>query len=188
MSALQLFGVLLLIGINAFFAATEFSLVAVRVSRVRQLSEKGDPRAKIVEQLLGDIGRVVSGVQVGITIASLLLGYLGEVTLSRVLNPLVEDIRRPWGALVAHAVALVLAFGLLTFFQVVLGELVPKGLKPRPGRARALFLSRARFIGFCRRSARRSICWTASPKSSCSRWASSRRTATRSSAPPKNCK
>jgi putative hemolysin len=128
MSALQLFGVLLLIGINAFFAATEFSLVAVRVSRVRQLSEKGDPRAKIVEQLLGDIGRVVSGVQVGITIASLLLGYLGEVTLSRVLNPLVEDIRRPWGALVAHTVALVLAFGLLTFLQVVLGELVPKGL------------------------------------------------------------
>ena len=62
MSALQLFGVLLLVGINAFFAATEFSLVAVRVSRVRQLSEKGDPRAKIVELLLGDIGRVVSGV------------------------------------------------------------------------------------------------------------------------------
>jgi CBS domain containing-hemolysin-like protein len=142
MSALQLFGVLLLIGINAFFAATEFSLVAVRVSRVRQLSEKGDPRAKIVEQLLGDIGRVVSGVQVGITIASLLLGYLGEVTLSRVLNPLVEDIRRPWGALVAHAVALVLAFGLLTFFQVVLGELVPKGLSLARAERVALLVAR----------------------------------------------
>jgi len=142
MSALQLFGVLLLIGINAFFAATEFSLVAVRVSRVRQLSEKGDLRAKIVEQLLGDIGRVVSGVQVGITIASLLLGYLGEVTLSRVLNPLVEDIRRPWGALVAHTVALVLAFGLLTFFQVVLGELVPKGLSLARAERVALLVAR----------------------------------------------
>jgi putative hemolysin len=142
MSALQLFGVLLLIGINAFFAATEFSLVAVRVSRVRQLSEKGDPRAKIVEQLLGDIGRVVSGVQVGITIASLLLGYLGEVTLSRILNPLVEDIRRPWGALVAHTVALVLAFGLLTFFQVVLGELVPKGLSLARAERVALLVAR----------------------------------------------
>ena len=142
MSALQLFGVLLLIGINAFFAATEFSLVAVRVSRVRQLSEKGEPRAKIVEQLLGDIGRVVSGVQVGITIASLLLGYLGEVTLSRVLNPLVEDIRRPWGALVAHTVALVLAFGLLTFFQVVLGELVPKGLSLARAERVALLVAR----------------------------------------------
>ncbi len=142
MSALQLFGVLLLIGINAFFAATEFSLVAVRVSRVRQLSEKGDLRAKIVEQLLSDIGRVVSGVQVGITIASLLLGYLGEVTLSRVLNPLVEGIRRPWGALVAHTVALVLAFGLLTFFQVVLGELVPKSLSLARAERVALLVAR----------------------------------------------
>src|ERR1700690_2054352 len=142
MSALQLFGVLLLIGINAFFAATEFSLVAVRVSRVRQLSEKGDPRAKIVEYLLGDIGRVVSGVQVGITIASLLLGYLGEVTLSRVLNPLVEGIRQPWAALVAHTVALVVAFGFLTFLQVVLGELVPKGLSLARAERVALLVAR----------------------------------------------
>jgi putative hemolysin len=141
-SALQLFGVLLLVGINAFFAATEFSLVAVRVSRVRQLSEKGDPRAKIVELLLSDIGRVVSGVQVGITIASLLLGYLGEVTLSRALNPLIEDVRRPWGALVAHAVALVLAFGLLTILQVVLGELVPKSLSLARAERVALLVAR----------------------------------------------
>ena len=142
MSALQLFGVLLLVGVNAFFAATEFSLVAVRVSRVRQLSEKGDPRAKIVEYLLGDIGRVVSGVQVGITIASLLLGYLGEVTLSRVLNPLVEGIRQPWAALVAHTAALVVAFGFLTFLQVVLGELVPKGLSLARAERVALLVAR----------------------------------------------
>jgi CBS domain containing-hemolysin-like protein len=142
MSALQLFGVLLLVGVNAFFAATEFSLVAVRVSRVRQLSEKGDPRAKIVEQLLGDIGRVVSGVQVGITIASLLLGYLGEVTLSRALNPLVEGMQRPWGALVAHTVALVVAFGFLTFLQVVLGELVPKSLSLARAERVALLVAR----------------------------------------------
>jgi CBS domain containing-hemolysin-like protein len=142
MSALHLFGVLLLIGVNAFFAATEFSLVAVRVSRVRQLSEKGDARAKIVEYLLGDIGRVVSGVQVGITIASLLLGYLGEVTLSRVLNPLVEGIRQPWAALLAHTAALVLAFGFLTFLQVVLGELVPKSLSLARAERVALLVAR----------------------------------------------
>jgi len=142
MSALQLFGVLLLVGVNAFFAATEFSLVAVRVSRVRQLSEKGDPRAKIVEYLLDDIGRVVSGVQVGITIASLLLGYLGEVTLSRVLDPLVEGIRQPWAALVAHTAALVVAFGFLTFLQVVLGELVPKGLSLARAERVALLVAR----------------------------------------------
>ena len=90
MTAIQLFGVLLLVGVNAFFSATEFSLVAVRVSRVRQLVEKGDGRAKIVELLLGDLGRVVSGVQVGITLTSLSLGYLGEVTFARLLSPVAE--------------------------------------------------------------------------------------------------
>src|ERR1700729_1092325 len=109
---LQLFAVLCLVGMNGFFPATEFSLVAVRLSRIRQLADKGDPRAKIVESLLGDLGRVVSGVQVGITLASLSLGYLGEVTLSRILTPLVDAIPRPWAAVLAHSIALVLAFGL----------------------------------------------------------------------------
>src|ERR1700730_931834 len=128
MSALHLFGVFLLIGLNACFAATEFSFVTVRLSRVRQLVEQGDPRAKIVDQLLGDLGRVISGVQVGITLTSLSLGYLGEITLAGMLSPLVEEVRRPWAALIAHGVSLLVAFGLLTVLQVVLGELVPKGL------------------------------------------------------------
>src|ERR1700722_9850618 len=101
MSALHVFGIVFLIGMNAFFAAAEFSLVAVRVSRVRQLVEKGDPRAKIVELLVSDLSRVVSGVQVGITIASLSLGYLGEVTLAKVLSPLLLAIPSPWAALAA---------------------------------------------------------------------------------------
>ncbi|MGH9562099.1 MAG: CNNM domain-containing protein, partial [Terracidiphilus sp.] len=142
MSALQIFGVLFLVGVNAFFSATEFSLVAVRVSRVRQLIEQGDPRAKIVEQLLGDIGRVVSGVQVGITIASLLLGYVGEVTLSQLLDPLVQSIRQPWAALAAHTAALIIAFGFLTFLQVVLGELVPKSLSLARAERVALMVAR----------------------------------------------
>ena len=83
MIVLQLFVVLVLVGMNAFFAAAEFSLVAVRSSRVRQLVNAGDPRARIVEFLLADVGRVISGVQVGITIASLVLGYLGEALSPR---------------------------------------------------------------------------------------------------------
>jgi putative hemolysin len=142
MIALQLFAVVFLVGLNAFFAATEFSLVAVRLSRVRQLVQKGDPRAKIVEQLLGDLGRVVSGVQVGITLASLLLGYLGEVTLATVLTPLVRQIPRPWAAVTAHSVAFVLAFGLLTVLQVVLGELVPKSLSLARAERVALLVAR----------------------------------------------
>jgi magnesium and cobalt exporter, CNNM family len=142
MIALQLFAVLVLVGLNGFFSATEFSLVAVRLSRVRQLVEKGDPRAKVVEQLLGDLGRVVSGVQVGITLASLMLGYLGEVTLSTVLTPLVREIPQKWAVVTAHSVAFVLAFGLLTIVQVVLGELVPKSLSLARAERVALIVAR----------------------------------------------
>jgi putative hemolysin len=142
MVALHLFAVLALVGVNAFFAAAEFSLVAVRLSRVRQLVEKGDARAKVVEGLLGDLSRVVSGVQVGITLASLSLGYLGEITLSGILSPLVERIPRPWAAVIAHSAALVIAFGLLTVLQVVLGELVPKSLSLARAERVALIIAR----------------------------------------------
>jgi putative hemolysin len=142
MIAVRLFAVLLLVGMNAFFAAAEFSLIAIRLSRVRQLVEKGDPRAKIVEALLADLGRVVSGVQVGITIASLSLGYFGETTLSSIFAPLVAAIPRPWAALIAHSAALVLAFGLLTVLQVILGELVPKSLSLARAERVALLIAR----------------------------------------------
>ncbi|MGA6961477.1 MAG: hemolysin family protein [Candidatus Acidiferrales bacterium] len=142
MIALQLFAVLALVGINAFFSAAEFSLVAVRQSRVRQLVEKGDARAKIVESLLTDLSRVVSGVQVGITLATLSLGYLGEVTLAGILSPLVQEIPRPWAAVIAHGAALGIAFGLLTVLQVVLGELVPKSLSLARAERVALLIAR----------------------------------------------
>ncbi len=142
MSALHVFGIVFLIGMNAFFAAAEFSLVAVRLSRVRQLVEKGDPRAKIVEQLIGDLSRVVSGVQVGITIASLSLGYLGEITLAAIVRPFVEQVARPWAPIVAHSVALVVVFGLLTVLQVVFGELVPKSLSLARAERVALLIAR----------------------------------------------
>ena len=142
MSALHIFGVLILIGINGYFSAVEFSLVAIRQSRVRQLVKEGDPRAKVVESLLADMGRVVSGVQVGITLTSLSLGYLGEIALSRLLDPLVVMIPRPWAALTAHGVALVLAFGLLTTLQVTFGELVPKGVSLARAERVALLVAR----------------------------------------------
>ena len=142
MIALQLFAVFALVCINAFFSAAEFSLVAVRQSRVRQLVEKGDARARIVEHLLSDLSQVVSGVQVGITLASLSLGYLGEVTLAGILSPLLLAIPSPWAAIAAHTVALIIAFGLLTILQVVLGELVPKSLSLARAERVALLIAR----------------------------------------------
>jgi putative hemolysin len=128
MTTFHIFGVLFLIAVNAFFAAVEFSLVAVRFSRVRQLVEQGDPRAKVVEILLSDLSRVVSGVQVGITIANLALGYLGEITLASILGALFARLGHPWATMLTHATALVIVFGILTVLQVVFGELVPKSL------------------------------------------------------------
>src|ERR1700735_5473995 len=128
MTTFHIFGVLFLIAVNAFFAAVEFSLVAVRFSRVRQLVEQGDPRAKVVEILLRDLSRVVSGVQVGIAIATLALGYLGEITLASILGALFARLGHPWATMLTHATALVIVFGILTVLQVVFGELVPKSL------------------------------------------------------------
>lgn len=142
MTAIQILGIFLLIGANAFFAASEFSLVAVRLSRIRQLVQEGDPRAKLVESLLSDIGRVVSGVQVGMTIASLSLGYLGEVTLVSILQPFVNEMTPRWATIVEHSAAVVIVFGLLTILQVVFGELVPKALSLARAERVALLIAR----------------------------------------------
>src|SRR6202521_3195496 len=102
MNPIHVFGVLFLIGVNGFFAAAEFSLVAVRLSRVRQLVEAGDARAKIVLDLLAHPDRIVSGVQVGMTITSLGLGAVGELTLASLLRPLVASIPERHAVVVAH--------------------------------------------------------------------------------------
>jgi CBS domain containing-hemolysin-like protein len=122
----RLIGVLLLVVLNGFFAAVEFSLVAVRMSRVRQLVAKGNAQAKIVEQLLGDLHRVVSGVQVGITLASLALGALGEATLVILVQRIMPAEGSTRTLLLVHAAALTIAFAMLSALHVVFGELVPK--------------------------------------------------------------
>jgi len=128
MVAVRLIGVLALVALNGFFAATEFSLVAVRLSRVRQLVAKGNARARIVENLLGDLHRVVSGVQLGITLTSLSIGALGEATLAKVFQSIWAGDPEAHTVLIAHAMALACAFALLSALHVVMGELVPKTL------------------------------------------------------------
>ena len=126
MFAVRLIGVLALVALNGFFAAAEFSLVAVRLSRIRQLVAKGDIRARVVERLLADLHRVVSGVQVGITLTSLAIGALGEATLATALQQIWHGAIGTRTAFFAHAIALGCAFALLSAMHVVLGELVPK--------------------------------------------------------------
>jgi CBS domain containing-hemolysin-like protein len=140
--ALRLLGLFVLVAVNGFFAAVEFSLVAVRLSRVRQLMEGGDARAKIVLDLLRRLDRVVSGVQVGITLTSLGLGALGEATLAALLRPLFGGIPGRHTVILVHAVSLAVAFLLLTILHVVFGELVPKSISLQRAGLVALLVAR----------------------------------------------
>jgi putative hemolysin len=142
MFLLRLIGVFVLVALNGFFAAVEFSLVAVRISRVRQLVARGSTQAKIVEHLLGDLHRVVSGVQVGITLTSLAIGALGELTLAKVVQGFMPAQSGANTLLLVHAVALTVSFILLSAIHVVLGELVPKTISLARAERIALLVAR----------------------------------------------
>ncbi|MEL6322419.1 MAG: CNNM domain-containing protein, partial [Cyanobacteria bacterium J06626_14] len=83
---LRLSSVALLIAINAFFVAAEFSVVSVRRSRINQLASEGDAQAKVVQQLQRGIDRLLSTTQFGITLSSLALGWIGETTIAAPLT------------------------------------------------------------------------------------------------------
>jgi CBS domain containing-hemolysin-like protein len=142
MFVIRLIGVLFLVVLNGFFAAAEFSLVAVRISRVRQLVAKGNLRAKIVENLVGDLHRVVSGVQLGITLTSLSIGALGESTLAKFFQSLWPGIQGTRSVILAHGLALAFAFMILTALHMVIGELVPKTVSLARAERVALLIAR----------------------------------------------
>jgi CBS domain containing-hemolysin-like protein len=142
MFAIRLVGVLALVALNGFFAAAEFSLVAVRLSRVRQLVRKGDARARVVEILLGDLHRVVSAVQLGITLTSLALGALGESTLAAMIRSVMPTTADSRATLLVHAAALAIAFAMLCALHVVIGELVPKTVSLARAERVALLIAR----------------------------------------------
>src|SRR5665213_4417560 len=118
---------------NSFFVAAEFALVSVRETRIEQLVALGRPGARTVLQLKHNIDEFLPAVQFGVTLASLALGGLGEPAIAGALLSGFE--RLPWlpgvatfAHLYAHSVAIVVAFALITYFEVLLGELVPKSL------------------------------------------------------------
>src|SRR5713101_3647654 len=123
---LRVFLILLLVAANAFFAAAEFALVSVRETRIQQLIEAGRIGARTVLKLHQQIQRVVNGVQLGVTIWSLTLGWVGEPVLAHLFEAWIGHI--PYATLYAHACAVGVAFVLITSLHVILGELVPKSL------------------------------------------------------------
>ncbi|HKC77178.1 MAG TPA: hemolysin family protein, partial [Gaiellaceae bacterium] len=112
----ELIGVAILILLNAFFVAAEYGLVTARRTRIIELQHQGNRRARDVLRITGDPPRFIAAMQLGVTLTSLGIGALGEETLSREF--------KHW---MAAILAIVIAYGILTFVTVVIGELVPKG-------------------------------------------------------------
>ncbi|MFY9912440.1 MAG: hemolysin family protein [Candidatus Sulfotelmatobacter sp.] len=120
--------ILLLVAANAFFAAAEFSLVSIRDTRIQQLIESGRTGARIVQRLHQRLDEVVNGVQLGITMVSLTLGWIGEPMVASLVGNLQFLHEVPHAAVYAHGIAIAIAFSLITYLHVLLGELVPKTL------------------------------------------------------------
>jgi len=114
---LELMGVGLLILLNAFFVAAEYGLVTARRTRIIELHHQGNRRARDVMRITADPGRFIAAMQLGVTLTSLAIGALGEHVLTREFD-----------AWMATALAIALAYLILTTFHVVFGELVPKGV------------------------------------------------------------
>jgi len=113
---------------NAFFVAAEFALVSVRETRVQQLIALGRPGARTALQLKHNIDEFLPAVQFGVTLAALALGWLGEPAITDILLHIAHRVSINPDSRALHAASIALAFGLITYFEVLLGELVPKSL------------------------------------------------------------
>jgi putative hemolysin len=125
----HLVGIVILILANGFFVAAEFALVSVRETRIEQLIAERRPGARIVRRLQENLGDFLPGVQLGVTLCSLALGWIGEPAIAGLFEGAMGPL--PHARLYAHLAAVPLAFALITYFHVLLGELVPKALALR---------------------------------------------------------
>jgi CBS domain containing-hemolysin-like protein len=119
-------GVLALVFANGFFVAAEYSLVTVRKTRVDQLIAEGNRLAVLVRQAVTDPSRYLAAVQLGITMASLGLGWIGEPALAETIQPAFAFLPGPVSTVTAHTISVALAFALITALHIVLGELAPR--------------------------------------------------------------
>jgi putative hemolysin len=119
---------LLILAVNAFFAAAEVALISVRESRLKQLADDGHAGAQAALNLLSNPERLLSVTQIGVTLASLGLGWAGQDTLYAVIFAAFHPVVTPFTARILHAVSFALAFLVMTYFHVVVGEVGPKNL------------------------------------------------------------
>ncbi|MBP0726506.1 HlyC/CorC family transporter [Bacillus sp. RG28] len=126
MLAIHILLIFVLIGFSAFFVAFEFAIVKIRTSRIDQLVGEGNKRALAVKKVITHLDEYLSACQFGITISSLGLGWLGEPSVSKIVEPLIGKL--PLHTSIINGVSFVISFGLITFIHVVVGELAPKSV------------------------------------------------------------
>jgi putative hemolysin len=127
-SPIRLLLLVILIAINGFFAGAEVALLSVRHSRLRQMAEEGQAGAQAALNLLSNPGRLLSVTQVGVTLASLGLGWAGEDTVYQILTGFLWQMTNPVVIRILHGVCFAFSFLAISYFHVVLGEVVPKNL------------------------------------------------------------
>ena len=124
----NIFIIVFLLFVNGFFVAAEFSLVKVRKTRLEQLCEEGNSHARRALKLVNETNKMLAAAQLGVTIASIALGWVAEATIVQLIEPVIRILPVANAAIFAHAVAVPISFVLVTYFHVLLGEQLPKCL------------------------------------------------------------
>jgi CBS domain containing-hemolysin-like protein len=139
---LKLGAVLIFVLANGFFVAAEFSLVSVRRTRIAEMVSQGHRGARWVQRAIDNPDKVIAATQLGITISSLALGWIGEPALAHIINPLIELIPPAIRSDASHGISAGIAFVLITFLHVVVGELAPKSIALQNPERTSLIVSR----------------------------------------------
>ncbi len=142
----QLSLVILLVLLNGYFVASEFALVAIRKTRVDELARKGSSTGKILQKALSDLDHYISATQLGITLASLALGWIGEPAVAHFIEPFLRFLPAESAVITSHTLSIVIAFSLITFLHIVLGELAPKSIALQKAESTALVIIRPLII------------------------------------------
>jgi putative hemolysin len=141
-TSLGLLAVVVLVLANGFFVATEFAIVAVRRSRLEQLEAEGNQTARSARHVVVHLDTYIAACQLGITMASLALGWVGEPALAHLIEPPMERLVGMFAPAAAHGVAVGISFAIITALHIVIGELAPKGLALQRPEATTLWIAR----------------------------------------------
>jgi CBS domain containing-hemolysin-like protein len=139
---LKLGAVLVFVLANGFFVAAEFSLVSVRRTRIAEMVSQGHRGARWVQRAIDNPDKVIAATQLGITISSLALGWIGEPALAHIINPVIELLPTSIRSDASHGISAGIAFVLITFLHVVVGELAPKSIALQNPERTSLAVSR----------------------------------------------